>query len=44
VLDRLREARRIDAAEHARASAELERLLAGASGEDEEPPDEPAVG
>lgn len=40
VLDRLLEARRIDAAEHAHASAELERILAGASGGGEEPPDE----
>ena len=37
VLDRMLAARRIDAAEHARASAELERYLAGAAGEDEEP-------
>ena len=37
VLDRMLAARRIDAAEHARASAELERYLAGAAGEEEEP-------
>ena len=41
VLDRMLQARRIDAAEHAHASAELERHLSGASG-DEEPPDEDA--
>jgi len=40
VLDLLLEAGRIDAAEHASASAELERILAGASGPDEDP-DEP---
>jgi monofunctional biosynthetic peptidoglycan transglycosylase len=44
VLDRLREVRRVDADEHARAGAELERLLSGASGQDEEPFDDPAVG
>ena len=48
VLDRLRAAGRIDANEHARASAELERVLAGASGPDaddtpDDPPDDPAV-
>ncbi len=41
LLDRMLEARRIDAAEHAHASADLERYLAGASG-DEEPPEEDA--
>jgi len=41
VLDLLREARRIDDAEHARASAELERLLAGASGPDTGPDGDP---
>jgi len=42
ILDRLAQTGRIDAAEHAHASAELERLLTGASGEEEEPPeDEP---
>ncbi len=40
LLDRMLEAGRIDPAEHARAGAELERILAGASG-DEEPPAEP---
>jgi monofunctional biosynthetic peptidoglycan transglycosylase len=39
VLDRLLEAGRIDAGEHAHASAELERRLSGASG-DEEPPED----
>jgi monofunctional glycosyltransferase len=39
VLDLLREAHRIDDGEHARASAELERLLAGASGPDADPDD-----
>jgi monofunctional glycosyltransferase len=42
VLDRMLAAHRIDAGEHARASAELERYLAGAAGEDEEP--EPDAG
>ena len=37
VLDRMAAARRIDAGEHAHASAELERYLAGASGEEEAP-------
>jgi monofunctional glycosyltransferase len=41
VVDRLLDAERIDAAEHAHASAELERYLAGASGPgSDEPPDE----
>jgi monofunctional biosynthetic peptidoglycan transglycosylase len=39
VLDLLRNARRIDDLEHARASAELERLLSGANGPDAEPED-----
>jgi monofunctional glycosyltransferase len=39
VLDRMLAAHRIDPAEHAHASAELERYLAGVSG-DEEPPEE----
>jgi monofunctional biosynthetic peptidoglycan transglycosylase len=37
VLDRLLAAQRIDPTEHAHASAELERYLAGASGEEEAP-------
>jgi hypothetical protein len=39
VLDLLRDAHRIDDLEHARASAELERLLSGASGPEEDPED-----
>ena len=39
VIDRMLAAGRIDGAEHAHASAELERYLAGVSG-DEEPPEE----
>ena len=39
VIDRMLAAGRIDSAEHAHASAELERYLAGASGDDE-PPEE----
>lgn len=39
LIDRLLAAGRIDADEHAHASADLERYLAGASG-DEDPPDE----
>ncbi len=41
VLDRMLQAGRIDADEHAHASAELERHLSGASG-DEEPPEDDA--
>ncbi len=40
VLDRMLAARRIDAGEHAHASAELERYLTGASGEEEAPEDD----
>jgi monofunctional glycosyltransferase len=40
VLDRLLASRRIDASEHAHASAELERLLAAATGEDEDIPED----
>jgi monofunctional biosynthetic peptidoglycan transglycosylase len=42
LLDRLLSAGRIDAEEHAGASAELERILAGATREEEEPPEEEA--
>ncbi len=41
VLDRMLEARRIDASEHAHASTELEQYLAGASGGEEPPEDDP---
>jgi len=42
IVDRLLEAGRLDAAEHAHASAELEWYLAGSSGPDaDEPPEEP---
>ena len=50
LLDRMAEAGRLDAAEHARASAELERRIGGAGGgdalgdDDEEPLDEPVPG
>ena len=40
VLDLLLEGGRIDAGEHAHASAELERYLAGAEGPDEDAPDD----
>lgn len=40
VLDRMMQAGRISADDHAHASAELERLLSGATGNEEEPPDE----
>jgi monofunctional biosynthetic peptidoglycan transglycosylase len=41
ILDRMLDANRIDASEHAHASAELERILAGSQGPDvEEPPDD----
>ena len=39
-VDRMWKAGRIDAAEHARARAELEALLAGDQGGDDEPPDD----
>jgi monofunctional biosynthetic peptidoglycan transglycosylase len=39
-VDRMRQAGRIDAAEHARARAELERLLAGDAGGEDDPPEE----
>jgi monofunctional biosynthetic peptidoglycan transglycosylase len=41
LLDRLRDAGRVDPSEHAHASAELERLLRGVQG-DEQPPDDGA--
>ena len=40
ILDRMLAAGRIDAAEHAHASSELERNLAGASGEEDAPDDD----
>jgi monofunctional biosynthetic peptidoglycan transglycosylase len=45
LLDRMQAAGRIDAEEHAHASAELERILAGPGGDQaEEPPEEGASG
>jgi len=41
LLDRMQSASRIGADEHAHAAAELDRILAGASGEDEPPDEDP---